>query len=350
MARGDPASALAHERDEIVHIVPDAVGHRIELLDRSRSAIHPIRRVAEPLGARHVPPGGRDEQNRLVGQPQRARPERIGATCRFVRSHVVRAQHALEQPSAEDLLNAVEQAINRGRQMKQLKNKPADQKPYCEDALRSEINFAEIVGQSPALRRVLKEVETVAPTDSTVLIYGESGTGRELVRARNPQSEPWPLDIPSSRSTARRYREACLKASCSGMRKARLLGPFGERIGRFELAHLGTVFLERRGRGDPRRASGQAAAGPSGARIRAGGRHTRVHRRPGDRREQRRSGGASEGERFRERSVLSAQRLSRPCSSVAGSTRGHSAAGRSLCGEIHAPNQDSQSIRFRSRR
>jgi len=81
----------------------------------------------------------------------------------------------------EDLLNAVDQAINRGRQIELLKNKPAEGQPYSEDKLRSEISFSEIVGQSAALRRVLKEVEIVAPTDSTVLIYGETGTGKELI-------------------------------------------------------------------------------------------------------------------------------------------------------------------------
>ena len=63
----------------------------------------------------------------------------------------------------DDLLNAVEQAITRSRQIEQLKNKPVEEKPSSEDAMRSEISFSEIVGQSAALRRVLKEVETVAP-------------------------------------------------------------------------------------------------------------------------------------------------------------------------------------------
>ena len=86
----------------------------------------------------------------------------------------------------EDLLNAIEQAINRSRQMEQLKTKPAGVKSYSEDELRSEISFSEIVGQSAALRSVLKEVETVAPTDSTVLIHGETGTGKELIARASP--------------------------------------------------------------------------------------------------------------------------------------------------------------------
>src|SRR5437016_12393026 len=55
------------------------------------------------------------------------------------------------------------------------------EKLYLEDEIRAELNFAQIIGSSPALRRVLKQVGTVAPTDSTVLIYGETGTGKELI-------------------------------------------------------------------------------------------------------------------------------------------------------------------------
>src|SRR4030095_386066 len=80
----------------------------------------------------------------------------------------------------EDLLNALEQAISRGRQLEQLRHRSAGEQKYSEDGLRGEISFSEIVGQSASLRDVLEEVETVAPTDSTVLIYGETGTGKEL--------------------------------------------------------------------------------------------------------------------------------------------------------------------------
>src|SRR6202163_2505040 len=62
-----------------------------------------------------------------------------------------------------------------------LKNKLAQEKLYLEDEIRSEMNFEEIVGESPLLRAVLKQVETVAPTDSAVLIQGETGTGKELI-------------------------------------------------------------------------------------------------------------------------------------------------------------------------
>jgi transcriptional regulator with PAS, ATPase and Fis domain len=66
-------------------------------------------------------------------------------------------------------------------EIRELKDKLAQEKLYLEDELRGEMNFAQIVGKSVPLRRVLKKVETVATTDSTVLIYGETGTGKELI-------------------------------------------------------------------------------------------------------------------------------------------------------------------------
>src|SRR5215472_11821352 len=67
------------------------------------------------------------------------------------------------------------------REIAALKDQLAKDKAYLEDEVRTEHNFGEIVGESAALRGVLKKVETVAPTDSTVLISGETGTGKELV-------------------------------------------------------------------------------------------------------------------------------------------------------------------------
>src|SRR5207249_951837 len=75
---------------------------------------------------------------------------------------------------------AVENALA-FREIRELKDQLSREKLYLEDEIRAELNFAQIIGSSPALRRVLKQVGTVAPTDSTVLIYGETGTGKELI-------------------------------------------------------------------------------------------------------------------------------------------------------------------------
>jgi formate hydrogenlyase transcriptional activator len=66
----------------------------------------------------------------------------------------------------------------------ELKDKLAQENVYLESEIRSELHFEDIVGNSEQLRRVLKEIETVAPADSTVLIYGKTGTGKELIARR----------------------------------------------------------------------------------------------------------------------------------------------------------------------
>src|SRR5262249_51099814 len=76
----------------------------------------------------------------------------------------------------EDLLTAVAQALHRARQMV-----PCTHLPATVEDRRSDSRFSEIIGTSAALRRVLQAVETVAPTDATVLLYGETGTGKELI-------------------------------------------------------------------------------------------------------------------------------------------------------------------------
>jgi DNA-binding NtrC family response regulator len=146
----------------------------------------------------------------------------------------------------EDLLNAVDQAINRGRQIEQLKNKPAEEEKISEDALRSEISFSEIVGQSAALRRALKEVETVASTDSTVLIYGETGTGKELI-ARAIHNRSLRRSNPFVKLNCAAIPTGLLESELFGHEKGAFTGAIAQRIGRFELANRGTIFLDEIG-------------------------------------------------------------------------------------------------------
>jgi formate hydrogenlyase transcriptional activator len=111
--------------------------------------------------------------------------------------------------------------------------------------IRNESPSDEIVGESEALRRVLGEVETVASTDSTVLIYGEAGTGRNLLRAVHN------LSPRNSRAFVKFNCAAIptglLESELFGHEKGAFTGAVAQRTGRFELAHGGTIFLDEIG-------------------------------------------------------------------------------------------------------
>ena len=140
---------------------------------------------------------------------------------------------------------AVENALA-FQEIGELKNKLAQEKLYLEDEIRSEMNFDEIVGESPALRSVLKHVETVAPTDSTVLIQGETGTGKELIaRAINnlsPRREHTFVKVNCAAIPA-----GLLESELFGHERGAFTVAIAQRLGRFELANGGTIFLDEVG-------------------------------------------------------------------------------------------------------
>ncbi len=127
-----------------------------------------------------------------------------------------------------------------------LKNKLAQEKLYLEDEIRSEMSFDEIVGESPLLRSVLKQVETVAPTDSTVLISGETGTGKELIARAihnlSPRRERTFIKVNCAAIPA-----GLLESELFGHERGAFTGAIAQRIGRFELANGGTIFLDEVG-------------------------------------------------------------------------------------------------------
>jgi formate hydrogenlyase transcriptional activator len=146
---------------------------------------------------------------------------------------------------ASQVAIAVENALAYG-QIAELKDKLAQEKLYLEDEIRSELNFEEIVGKSAALRRVLQQVETVAPTDATVLISGETGTGKELIaRAIHQLSPRRPHAFVKLNCAA--IPTGLLESELFGHERGAFTGAIAQRIGRFELANRGTVFLDEIG-------------------------------------------------------------------------------------------------------
>ena len=146
---------------------------------------------------------------------------------------------------ADQIAIAVENALQ-FRELKELKNKLAEEKLYLEEEIKTEHNFAEIIGQSPALRHVLKEVETVAPTDSVVLIQGETGTGKELIaRAIHDLSERGERTLVKLNCAA--IPTGLLESELFGHERGAFTGAVAQRVGRFEVAHKGTLFLDEVG-------------------------------------------------------------------------------------------------------
>jgi formate hydrogenlyase transcriptional activator len=140
---------------------------------------------------------------------------------------------------------AVENALAFG-QIQELRDQLSKEKLYLEDEIRTEMNFAQIIGNSSSLRRVLKHVETVAPTDSTVLIYGETGTGKELfARAIHDLSPRRSKSFVKLNCAA--IPTGLLESELFGHEKGAFTGAIAQRIGRFEVANGGTIFLDEIG-------------------------------------------------------------------------------------------------------
>jgi formate hydrogenlyase transcriptional activator len=152
---------------------------------------------------------------------------------------------ALLTQVAQQIAIAVENGLAY-RQIAELKEKLNEEKLYLEREIRSEHNFEEIVGDSEPLKHVLGQVEIVSPTDSTVLIQGETGTGKELVARA--------IHNLSSRRSRTFVKLNCaaiptglLESELFGHEKGAFTGAIAQKIGRFELANGGTLFLDEVG-------------------------------------------------------------------------------------------------------
>jgi formate hydrogenlyase transcriptional activator len=127
-----------------------------------------------------------------------------------------------------------------------LKDKLAVEKLYLEEEIRSELSFDEIIGDSPALRRVLAQVELVAPASTTVLILGETGTGKEIiaraVHNHSPRRERTFVKVNCAAIPA-----GLLESELFGHERGAFTGALTQKMGRFEFADRGTLFLDEVG-------------------------------------------------------------------------------------------------------
>ncbi len=164
---------------------------------------------------------------------------------RLVENGFTPAEVDLLAQVAGQIALAVENALAY-RQIEELKNKLAGEKLYLEDEIRSEYRFAEIIGSSASIKNVLRLVQIAAPADTTVLIQGETGTGKELIARA--------IHTLSARNERTFVKLNCaaipgglLESEFFGHEKGAFTGAVVQKVGRFELADDGTLFLDEIG-------------------------------------------------------------------------------------------------------
>jgi formate hydrogenlyase transcriptional activator len=202
-----------------------------------------IERYPSPIFGKFVALGFRSVCSVPLVAPNRT----IGtlALCRMTEDAWSGEDVAFLVQVANQIAIAVENSLSY-RELAEMKERLATEKLYLEDEIRLDHNIGNMVGQGLAFQSVLKSVQIVAPTDSTVLILGETGTGKELVaRALHELS-------PRKKGSFVKVNCAAIPASLLeselfGHEKGSFTGAVAQKIGRFELAHKGTLFLDEIG-------------------------------------------------------------------------------------------------------
>jgi formate hydrogenlyase transcriptional activator len=164
---------------------------------------------------------------------------RFSAEGRFL-GYIGTAIDITERKMAERELKQAHEELNR------LKNQLEAENIYLQEELQRDQAFGDIVGQSAAIKEVLHSISQVAPTDSTVLIMGETGTGKELL-ARAIHMASRRKNRPLIRVNCAALAPTLIESELFGHEKGAFTGAGARRLGRFELAHTGTLFLDEIG-------------------------------------------------------------------------------------------------------
>ncbi|HMI54243.1 MAG TPA: sigma 54-interacting transcriptional regulator [Candidatus Saccharimonadales bacterium] len=168
----------------------------------------------------------------------------LNLACRRIDSFTESDVELLTQVAAQIAI-AVENALA-FKEIDALKDKLAEEKLYLEEEIRTEFNFEEIVGESPSLKRALAQVELVAPAGTAALVLGETGTGKELIARAihnlSPRRERTFVKI-----NCAAIPSGLLESELFGHERGAFTGAISQKIGRFELADRGTLFLDEVG-------------------------------------------------------------------------------------------------------
>jgi chemotaxis protein methyltransferase CheR len=163
-------------------------------------------------------------------------------TLRRLQSALQEANARLEQRVAERTV-ALQQALD---EVEQLKNQLQAENVYLQEEIKLNHNFEEIIGRSAAMTKVLRNVEQVAATDATVLILGETGTGKELI-ARSIHNLSPRKKRPLVKVNCAALPANLIESELFGHEKGAFTGATARKAGRFELANGGTIFLDEIG-------------------------------------------------------------------------------------------------------
>ena len=263
---------VSHDYTSLALLDPATGLLKIHALDAPNPTAAPVKELAIPIDGS---PAGRAMSSGQLLVARRQEIDRFHAeVSRFLRSQGVevvccvpltthgrtfgtvnfasRNPEAFSKPDVELLRQVATQvaiALENALAFKEidaLKDKLAVEKLYLEEEIRTEFNFEEMIGESPLLRRTLSQVELAAPAGTTVLILGETGTGKELIARAihnlSPRRERTFVKVNCAAIPA-----GLLESELFGHERGAFTGALTQKIGRFEFADRGTLFLDEVG-------------------------------------------------------------------------------------------------------
>jgi transcriptional regulator with GAF, ATPase, and Fis domain len=181
----------------------------------------------------------------FIGAAISFKGEVLGVLAGFARNYSIDEARAWREAFAHHIGGAVANA-RAFEEIQRLKAQLEMQNAYLEEEVVEAKAFGDLVGQSPALRHIVSQIDLVAPTDASVLILGETGTGKELV-AREIHNRSRRKDKPLVRVNCASIPKELYESEFFGHARGAFTGAIKDRAGRFETAEGGTIFLDEIG-------------------------------------------------------------------------------------------------------